>query len=362
MKKGIVTGSRTSGGKLVIFTRIPVFCAAVKLGDEVIYDALNADEPYDRRTHVFYSDSFPSDGTVLFMYKATSRSARIRTCAVGLADAEKTDRESFIAETDNGISPNGETRIELAPGVEYIALNCADRHGLPVKIFVLTVEAGSARLYTGTPDDGFMPKNVRAKVPDMIAAAEKNGVSPIAAVNADFFDMFGDSHPAGLCVKRGRVVANGFSDRPFVGQKRNGEYVIGTVPELSGGLSELETAVGGLELIVDDGKLADIGELEPFSSIRHPRTAAGITRGGGLILAVVDGRIEEYSNGASLVDLADLMISFGAQRAVNLDGGGSCVMYIKTGGGMELQNVPADLVRPRAKLIRKEFDCLILTA
>ena len=62
---------------------------------------------------------------------------------------------------------------------------------------------------------------------------------------------------------------------------------------------------------------------------RAPRTAIGVTESGETLLFVVDGRADlSHSVGATLGELAKLLKSFGAQSALNLDGGGSSVMFI----------------------------------
>ena len=59
-----------------------------------------------------------------------------------------------------------------------------------------------------------------------------------------------------------------------------------------------------------------------------PRTAVGLSRDKRfLILVVVDGR--ETSTGATFVELAALMISFGCYTAMAMDGGGSSTMVIQ---------------------------------
>lgn len=68
-------------------------------------------------------------------------------------------------------------------------------------------------------------------------------------------------------------------------------------------------------------KLASIGG-------RNPRTAIGYTKDNHLIMLTADGR-EGSSIGLTLVELANLMKEFGCVNAMNLDGGGSTVMYIK---------------------------------
>lgn len=61
---------------------------------------------------------------------------------------------------------------------------------------------------------------------------------------------------------------------------------------------------------------------------RHPRTLAGITADGTLLLVTVDGRDPGVSIGATLAESAELMRSLGARDAMNLDGGGSTTMVV----------------------------------
>lgn len=68
-------------------------------------------------------------------------------------------------------------------------------------------------------------------------------------------------------------------------------------------------------------KLASIGG-------RNPRTAIGYTKDNHLIMLTADGR-EGSSIGLTLMELANLMKELGCVNAMNLDGGGSTVMYIK---------------------------------
>lgn len=66
-----------------------------------------------------------------------------------------------------------------------------------------------------------------------------------------------------------------------------------------------------------------------FGERRNPRTIAGITEGGDLILVAVDGRRPGYSVGASFEEEAGIMDALGAEEAVNLDGGGSTGMTVR---------------------------------
>ncbi len=96
--------------------------------------------------------------------------------------------------------------------------------------------------------------------------------------------------------------------------------------------TDVAQAVGGGPWLVRDGKIAVDGEQEGFSATsfvnqRHPRTAAGVSADNTLILATVDGR-QAFSRGATLSEMAALMLRLGAIQAINLDGGGSTTMVV----------------------------------
>ena len=347
--------------KLAVQTEKRGYNAVLNLGGTAYYDEFNREEPYDLKTHIFLipPEKINKGDTAelkIRKFKRLKFSSKYKFEYTGIKENE----DDIIKEYDSKITVISRETETVSDGVEYSHLICKDKNGAPVNAFTLTVDLNYATLYTGTAGDGYENRNVRAKVPEMIDSAVKNGVPVVAAVNGDFFDMFGDCHPSGLCVKNSRIIANPESDRPFIGIKKDGFPVITDITEKPDITDDLDQAVAGPERIVKDGKMNDIGPLEPFSYVRHPRTAAGITADNKVILLVVDGRIPEYSNGATLVDLAYLMLSFGAVEALNLDGGGSSIVLTKSAEGFEVRNNPADLIRPRAKLIRKEFNALLV--
>jgi exopolysaccharide biosynthesis protein len=91
-------------------------------------------------------------------------------------------------------------------------------------------------------------------------------------------------------------------------------------------------ALGTGPMLLRDGEMRVTSDEEVFfgTSIPevHPRTAAGITAEGHLIVMVVDGR-QDASRGVSLEELAILMRDAGAVDALNLDGGGSSTMVVQ---------------------------------
>jgi hypothetical protein len=92
--------------------------------------------------------------------------------------------------------------------------------------------------------------------------------------------------------------------------------------------------------------------LYRFGVRRNPRTLAGITPDGRLLLVTVDGRRPGHSVGASFAESAAVMRALGAVDAVNLDGGGSTAMTV----GSTLVTRPSD---PAGE--RPIADALVLT-
>lgn len=85
---------------------------------------------------------------------------------------------------------------------------------------------------------------------------------------------------------------------------------------------------GGPYLVKNGSVFVDISE-EKLLAIggRNPRSAIGYTHDNNLIIVAVDGR-EGSSVGLTLTELAYFMKSLGCVNAINLDGGGSTVMYV----------------------------------
>ena len=85
---------------------------------------------------------------------------------------------------------------------------------------------------------------------------------------------------------------------------------------------------GGPYLVKNGAVFVDVN-AQRLQSIggRNPRSAIGYTKYNDLILVAVDGR-EGSSIGLTLYELAALMQSLGCVNAINLDGGGSTVMFV----------------------------------
>lgn len=127
--------------------------------------------------------------------------------------------------------------------------------------------------------------------------------------------------------------------KEILGQLFGAESVnveIGTIPKWD----NVKHIISGGPYLVKNGNVyVDIAE-EKLLAIggRNPRTAIGYTAENNLILVAVDGR-EGSSIGMTLSELAYLMKSLGCINAINLDGGGSTVMYV----GGQIVNHPQQI-------------------
>lgn len=141
----------------------------------------------------------------------------------------------------------------------------------------------------------------------------------------------------------GFVVVGPASKLNQLTDKKEVKFDIKTIPEWN----NVKHIIGGGPYLVKNGQAyVDISE-QKLGSIggRNPRSAIGYTADGDLIIVAVDGR-EKASIGMTLWELASFMKSIGCVNAMNLDGGGSTVLYVngkvvnhpKVQGGIALSN------------------------
>lgn len=111
-----------------------------------------------------------------------------------------------------------------------------------------------------------------------------------------------------------------------IAKEKNIELEVQTIPNWE----NVNHIIGGGPYLVKKNQVyVDVAE-EKLGSIggRNPRTAIGYTADNNLIIVTVDGR-EKASVGMTLFELANFMKSIGCYNAMNLDGGGSTVLYVK---------------------------------
>ena len=107
--------------------------------------------------------------------------------------------------------------------------------------------------------------------------------------------------------------------------KKDVELSIKTNPDWDG----VKHIISGGPYLVKNGEVFVDMTAQRLQAIggRNPRSAIGCTKDNNFIFVAVDGR-EGSSIGMTLMELANFMQSIGCVGAINLDGGGSTVMYV----------------------------------
>jgi len=125
--------------------------------------------------------------------------------------------------------------------------------------------------------------------------------------------------PNGLAASRGNMYSPVKNSQPTVYISQNNQVAF----EKKG---KVFNAVSGDRIVVDKGKVpSNLATNTP-----NPRTAIGLNNNGRwLIFMVIDGRQPGYSEGVTLPELANILISYGVFTGVNMDGGGSSTMVIR---------------------------------
>lgn len=125
--------------------------------------------------------------------------------------------------------------------------------------------------------------------------------------------------------KDGFIIVGPASKLNSIKEARNVKLDIKINPEWKG----VNHIISGGPYLVKNGEVyVDMTE-QKLTAIggRNPRTAIGYTKDGNLIMLTADGR-EGASIGLTLNELAQLMKELGCVNAMNLDGGGSTVMFV----------------------------------
>lgn len=101
-------------------------------------------------------------------------------------------------------------------------------------------------------------------------------------------------------------------------------------------------AVGGGDILVENGTARTTGFDPAHGGTDNPRTAIGYNEDGEILLFAVDSRTNA-SKGMKLEELAQTMRELGCVGAMNLDGGGSTTVLVRArDGAFVTANNPAD--------------------
>lgn len=209
-------------------------------------------------------------------------------------------------------------------------------------IITVDLSCKNVDVFITPPEKGDKNNPLRARTTSQFAsefnvqaAINGDGFTPWWSKSVfDYYPKVGDSvSPNGFAASRGKeygevkgptLYINAYDDASFGSPNR-----------------KIYNAISGQSWLVKDKQpVEDLNDTKTA-----PRTAIGMDGSGKrLIMIVVDGRQPFYSSGLTVLEMADLMIYYGGDNAINLDGGGSSTMVIqdpKT-GAYKVMNSPID--------------------
>lgn len=232
---------------------------------------------------------------------------------------------------------------------ENISLNLTETTVNNTQVYVADITLSSSDyLKTAFAQNSF-GTNVTAKT--SVTAADNNA---ILAVNGDYYG----ANSSGYVIRNGVVYRDTVrenSDNGDLAIYKDGTFKIIYEDQIS---AEQLVKDGVMNLLAFGPALFENGEIAVGKNqevgqamASNPRTAIGMIDENHYIIVVSDGRTSE-SEGLSLYQLAEVMKSYGAKTAYNLDGGGSSTLYFNgqvinkptTGGNKISERAVSDIV------------------
>lgn len=214
-----------------------------------------------------------------------------------------------------------------------------DNAGNSAKISVLNAGYSSNKVtiyndrYYGSTSQGAVGTCVTAKVADGYQFTTTGDVKLIVTGNPE--ETADATIPDGELVLFGHGTAASFTK----GLKPGDEVTVNLTWTFNGKSVNPYQIISGNPKILEDGVVLDSEADRGDANTLQPRAAVGYSHGGEkAYFCVVDGR-STLSSGVRTKALADIMRYAGVTDAMNVDGGGSAVLYTSTLG---IRNKPSD--------------------
>lgn len=254
------------------------------------------------------------------------------------ASALETDTTELATFSDSGTQTAASTSSEAASGDALTYDSDTSRITVETKSsgtgsdtltwYVATITLADARALRSAFADDAYGENIVEK-PSAIAER----VGAVLAINGDYYGF----RSTGIVIRNG-VAYRDVPARDALVIMTDGTMQI--IDETTTSASALVAAGAwqclsfGPAVVVDGAIPSGVDDVEIDTNVgnhsiqgEQPRTAVGRKADGSFVFMVVDGRSDGYSRGATMSELATLLIDEGCDVAYNLDGGGSSVMF-----------------------------------
>ncbi len=252
---------------------------------------------------------------VPYLYYSAEEVEEIKNRNRLIESDDQTDASLIVIATPEPVQ-EGETPVEAEGDIVVETIT-----GPTYKGWMMIIKDPS-RVKVGVSSDNFSNGRGGMHIDEI---AEK--YDAVAAINGGAFSDNGGTGnggmPSGLTIAGGEICnSEGGSEHTTVGFDKNNILMVGKFTRAQAKELELRDAVSFGPALVVNGEPA---QFEGVSSGLNPRTAIGQRADGAVLMLVIDGR-QVNSMGASMADLVEIMVRYGAVNACNLDGGSSSNM------------------------------------
>ena len=238
------------------------------------------------------------------------------------------------------------TKQELFPGVTYLREARNDPRPMVIHVVIADLREPDLQLLV-TPGEAGAERSLQARTTsdfleefDVQVAVNGDGFTPWWSNSIlNYYPHSGNPvAPLGFAASQGEIYSqgNGIGPTLYISRSKRARF-----NSAEGGI--FNAISGNLMLLAAGKMLPEVLQAED-GDIPQPRTAIALDKNGRrLIIVVVDGRQPNYSEGATLAELAEILIHQGAYFGMNLDGGGSTTLAAESDtGGARLLNSPID--------------------
>jgi hypothetical protein len=239
--------------------------------------------------------------------------------------------------------PNPESR-ELFPGIHYIRE--VTNSPRPLVIHLVRVDLNTPGLdFLVTPGDCSKGREILARTTSQFLTEFDLQL----AINGGFFSPWQSNEPLyyypksgqpvdvqGLAISAGRQYSDPKRGHNSLSISSNNVAFIGETDKQG------FNVISGRAIILNNGMIPwDMSTANDADGL-HPRTVVALNEDRTqLLLIVIDGRQPNYSEGATLFEVAEIAKSHGAHSALNLDGGGSSALVVRApDGSPQVLNTP----------------------
>ena len=320
-KKGGLLGRIIRRFFLLVFTVVILAVTALCLVMNLVF---NGPSPAARQVLTMSLTEASATKWVPGLFMDDETVAEIRKNVEFELPEEVSDTSSVVINKDHALSGAGSEFANCPDGI-YIE----EISGATYNAHVMIIQDPS-RVYMATSTDGKFSESIPGtRITDEIVTE-----GAIAAINAGAFNDDGTagtqvgSVPAGLTIHGGQVVSDQYKglvpEQGFCGFNNENKLVV----------AETMTAEQAMEQNIRDG--CEFGPVLIVNGVPNqkvysgnsgynPRTVVGQRADGVVIFVCADGR-QAGSLGATYKDMIDILVSYGAVNACNMDGGSSSVM------------------------------------